>query len=167
MTERDHVIQFLFKKIDEMKKEHVADLMRAKRLDELNTIAEKLDTIGYMKDLERLKVGEFDIKNSITIEELEKIDLSVLNYFVKSYYLDLPLEGLPEDSLLEMVFIINQTSFSDEDILLDWNVFRDALAKTGKNFECQIAELMDDWNIGYLTLEQLLTGKVEDCDKDD
>ena len=136
MTERDHVIQFLFKKIDEMKKEHVADLMRAKRLDELNTIAEKLD-------------------------------LSVLKYFVKSYYLDLPLEGLPEDSLLEMVFIINQTSFSDEDILLDWNVFRDALAKTGKNFECQIAELMDDWNIGYLTLEQLLTGKVEDCDKDD
>lgn len=136
MTERDHVIQFLFKKIDEMKKEHVADLMRAKRLDELNTIAEKLD-------------------------------LSVLNYFVKSYYLDLPLEGLPEDSLLEMVFIINQTSFSDEDILLDWNVFRDALAKTGKNFECQIAELMDDWNIGYLTLEQFLTGKVEDCDKDD
>ena len=136
MTERDHVIQFLFKKIDEMQKEHVADLMRAKRLDELNTIADKLD-------------------------------LSVLNYFVKSYYLDLPLEGLPEDSLLEMVFIINQTSFSDEDILLDWNVFRDALAKTGKNFECQIAELMDDWNIGYLTLEQLLTGKVEDCDKDD
>ena len=136
MTERDHVIQFLFKKIDEMKKEHVADLMRANRLDELNTIAEKLD-------------------------------LSVLNYFVKSYYLDLPLEGLPEDSLLEMVFIINQTSFSDEDILLDWNVFRDALAKTGKNFECQIAELMNDWNIGFLTLEQLLTGKVEDCDKND
>lgn len=136
MTERDHVIQFLFKKIDEMKKEHVADLMRAKRLDELNTIAEKLD-------------------------------LSVLNYFVKSYYLDLPLEGLPEDSLLEMVFIINQTSFSDEDILLDWNVFRDALAKTGKSLECQIAELMDDWNIGFLTLEQLLTGKVEDCDKND
>lgn len=136
MTERDHVIQFLFKKIDEMKKEHVADLMRANRLDELNTIAEKLD-------------------------------LSVLNYFVKSYYLDLPLEGLPEDSLLEMVFILNQTSFSDEDILLDWNVFRDALAKTGKNFECQIAELMNDWNIGFLTLEQLLTGKVEDCDKND
>ena len=34
-------------------------------------IAEKLDTVGYMKDLNRTKVGEFSIDDSIKIEELE------------------------------------------------------------------------------------------------
>jgi len=33
-------------------------------------IAEKLGTIGYMKELERLKVGEFSIKEAITIEQI-------------------------------------------------------------------------------------------------
>lgn len=35
-------------------------------------IAKRLGNIGYMKELKRIKVGEFDLKNSITIEELEK-----------------------------------------------------------------------------------------------
>ena len=35
-------------------------------------IAVKLGTIGYMKELNRTKVGRFNIENSITIEELEK-----------------------------------------------------------------------------------------------
>lgn len=35
-------------------------------------IAEKLETIGYMEELKRLKVGDFHINDSITIEELEK-----------------------------------------------------------------------------------------------
>ena len=34
-------------------------------------IAKKLGTIGYMKELERTKVGEFTLNESITIEELE------------------------------------------------------------------------------------------------
>lgn len=33
-------------------------------------IAEKLGTIGYMKDLQRIKVDEFDIKNAFKLEEL-------------------------------------------------------------------------------------------------
>lgn len=38
-------------------------------------IANKLNTIGYMKELNRVKVGEFDISNAITINELkEQID---------------------------------------------------------------------------------------------
>lgn len=36
-------------------------------------IAIKLDTVGYMKDLNRIQVGDFNIKDSITIEELERI----------------------------------------------------------------------------------------------
>ena len=34
-------------------------------------IAEKLETVGYMKDLKRIEVGEFNIKNAITLKELE------------------------------------------------------------------------------------------------
>ena len=35
-------------------------------------IAERLGNIGYMKELKRIKVGEFDLKASITVEELEE-----------------------------------------------------------------------------------------------
>lgn len=35
-------------------------------------IAEKLDTVGYMKELQRTKVGMFLIENAITIEEFKK-----------------------------------------------------------------------------------------------
>lgn len=36
-------------------------------------IANKLNTVGYMKELNRLKVGEFNIENSIKIDELIQI----------------------------------------------------------------------------------------------
>ena len=42
-------------------------------------IAEKLGTVGYMKELKRTQVGEFYIENSITLEELEK---NVEKYFI-------------------------------------------------------------------------------------
>lgn len=35
-------------------------------------IAKRLNTVGYMQELERSRVGKFDIKDSITIEELEQ-----------------------------------------------------------------------------------------------
>lgn len=35
-------------------------------------IAEKFDTVGYMKELKRIQVGEFKIDNSITIKQLEE-----------------------------------------------------------------------------------------------
>ena len=35
-------------------------------------IVERLGNIGYMKELKRIKVGEFDLKDSITVEELEE-----------------------------------------------------------------------------------------------
>ena len=37
-------------------------------------IATRLGTIGYMKELNRTKVGSFGIKNSITLEELENCE---------------------------------------------------------------------------------------------
>ena len=51
-------------------------------------IAEKLDTVGYMKELNRTKVGEFSIDDSITIEQLENGNynnfITVEDYF-KNY----------------------------------------------------------------------------------
>lgn len=35
-------------------------------------IAKKFDTVGFMKELKRTKVGEFDIQQSITIKQLQK-----------------------------------------------------------------------------------------------
>lgn len=35
-------------------------------------IAEELETVGYMKELKRIKVGKFDIQQAITIEEIEE-----------------------------------------------------------------------------------------------
>lgn len=42
-------------------------------------IAEKLETVGYMKELKRTQVGEFEIQNSVTIEELEN---NIEKYFI-------------------------------------------------------------------------------------
>ena len=63
-------------------------------------IAEKLNTVGYMKELKRLQVGEFYLKDAIKIEELEenlnhkefmdKHFITIENYFSK--YPELMLE---------------------------------------------------------------------------
>lgn len=36
-------------------------------------IAKKLETVGYMKELRRIKVGDFDISNAIDVDDLEEI----------------------------------------------------------------------------------------------
>ena len=56
-------------------------------------IAEKLDTVGYMKELNRTKVGEFSINDSITIEQLENGNynnfITVEDYFTNYENLNL------------------------------------------------------------------------------
>ena len=50
-------------------------------------IAKKIGTIGYMSNLNRIKVGDFDIKNSITIDELkqnENIKIITIEEFFKN-----------------------------------------------------------------------------------
>ena len=46
-------------------------------------IAEKLGTVGYMRELKRTQVGEFKIEDAITIEELEQNQtcITIENYF--------------------------------------------------------------------------------------
>ena len=56
-------------------------------------IAERLHTIGYMKELNRIKVGEFKIEDSIRIEELKKNIhnnfITIEEYFDKSKSIEL------------------------------------------------------------------------------
>ena len=61
-------------------------------------IAKKLGTVGYMKNLNRVKVGTFSIDNSLTIEQLEN------NYqnkdFINKYFITI------EQLFMERPFII-------------------------------------------------------------
>lgn len=74
-------------------------------------IAEKLGTCGYMKELNRTKVGKFDIKNSITIEGLEReenIEKKVIT--IQEYFKEKPTIELNEDELKKFLngILINQ-----------------------------------------------------------
>ncbi len=74
-------------------------------------IAEKLNTVGYMKELKRLQVGEFYLEDAIKIEELEnnlnnkefmdKHFITIENYFSK--YPELMLEDKKINLLLNGV----------------------------------------------------------------
>lgn len=74
-------------------------------------IAEKLNTVGYMKELKRLQVGEFYLKDAIKIEDLEenlnhkefmdKYFITIENYFSK--YPELMLEDKKISLLLNGV----------------------------------------------------------------
>lgn len=74
-------------------------------------IAERLNTVGYMKELKRLQVGEFYLKDAIKIEELEenlnhkefmdKHFITIENYFSK--YPELMLEDKKISLLLNGV----------------------------------------------------------------
>lgn len=61
-------------------------------------IAEKLGTVGYMKELKRTQVGEFKIEESITIEELEnnveKHFITIEKYFENSKKINLDAKKL-------------------------------------------------------------------------
>ena len=50
-------------------------------------IAKKLRTVGYMKELNRIKVGKFDIEHAITVEELES-NISNVN-FMKEHFISI------------------------------------------------------------------------------
>lgn len=50
-------------------------------------IAKELNTVGYMKELRRVQVGEFLIKDSITVEDLQKNEDN--KDFILSHFIDL------------------------------------------------------------------------------
>ena len=64
-------------------------------------IAVKLGTIGYMKELNRTKVGRFNIENSITIEELEnnKEDIEEKIITMQELFKEYPRVNLKKEQL--------------------------------------------------------------------
>lgn len=57
-------------------------------------IAKRLDTVGYMKELQRTKVNEFDIKDAITLEDLDNVNIedkiiSIEKLFINNKKIDL------------------------------------------------------------------------------
>lgn len=60
-------------------------------------IAKKIGTVGYMKELNRIKVGKFDIKQSITVEELEE---NIINdKFISEYFISIEKAFSETDSI--------------------------------------------------------------------
>lgn len=51
-------------------------------------ISKKLGTIGYMKELKRTKVNEFSIENSISLEELDSINIKEKMISIEKIFLD-------------------------------------------------------------------------------
>ena len=53
-------------------------------------IAEKLGTIGYMKELQRTKVNEFDIKESILLDNLDNVNIEEKIISIEKVFEDKP-----------------------------------------------------------------------------
>ena len=83
-------------------------------------IAEKLETVGYMKELKRTQVGEFSIENSITIEELEN---NIENNFitVEKYFGRYPKIDLNSKKLQLFLNGVQLTHELDEGIYTIYN----------------------------------------------
>ena len=60
-------------------------------------IANKLDTLGYMKELNRIKVGKFDIVDAITVEELEENIIS--ENFINKHFISIEKAFSEKDSI--------------------------------------------------------------------
>ena len=76
-------------------------------------IAKKMGTIGYMKELNRTKVGIFDIRNSIKIEELE--DNKDNETYLKEHIISI------EDLFIELYGDENKVMLSERKIELFLN----------------------------------------------
>lgn len=72
-----HIYNIELLEIDEQKKEIIykVECSKGTYIRTLcEDIAKKLGTIGIMQELQRIKVGDFEINNTITVEELKKYE---------------------------------------------------------------------------------------------
>ena len=105
-------------------------------------IAEKLDTVGYMKELNRTKVGIFDIKDSIKIDELEQNKNN--KEFLEKYFLSI------EKLFIKLYGEKNKISLSEKKINLFYN---------GVKLSCNLKD--GQYRIYNETGEFVGTGSVE------
>ncbi len=131
MTTRKEAKQSLFEQLERLhKEEHVDDLMKAGRLDELVDIAKDLDIFIFC------------------------------NFFVehKEFFLD--LEEIPNGCHYELAFWINQSkAWNNERIFDDEDEYIDFLYSLEERLAQNIAEIMESRNLSDLTLEELLFGR--------
>ena len=80
-------------------------------------IAEKLGTIGYMKELNRVQVGQFNLNQAITVEELEKNKEKFLNQHlitVQNFFEKYPIVELKEEKLKLFLNGVQLTNNNDD-----------------------------------------------------
>ncbi len=76
------IYQIKILQIEELKKQIVFQVSCSKGTyirSLCEDIAEKLGTVGYMQELQRIQVGDFRIEQSVTIEQLEKDNIPYLS----------------------------------------------------------------------------------------
>lgn len=68
-------------------------------------IAKKLETVGFMKDLNRIRVGEFEISQAIKISDVENIkDLNSLKFIsIEEFFKDKKSINLNEEKLIKFL----------------------------------------------------------------
>lgn len=136
-TKREKAIKILLERVTQAKQEHIADLMRANRVEELEELVKEFDMSDFDDNVE--SIGRLQLK----------------------------LAEIPEDSLLELVFVLNSSNSWGHQIWDNWEEFTAALRESGQPLEIQIADLMEDCNLSEYTLEELLSGKHSEEDDDD
>lgn len=74
-------------------------------------IAQKLNTVGYMKELNRTKVGDFYIENSITLEEIEnEVGTSYLEQHIIT--IEKFFENYKQEGIENNIIILNQNTIN-------------------------------------------------------
>ena len=137
ITKREKAIKILRERVNQAKQEHIADLMRANRVEELEELVKEFDMSDFDDNVE--SIGRLQLK----------------------------LTEVPEDCLLELVFVLNAGNSWDHEVWEDWSEFVETLRNSGQPLEIQVADLMEDCNLFEYTLEELLSGKHPEEDDDD
>ncbi len=78
-------------------------------------IAEKLETVGYMKELKRSKVGEFEIEDAIKIQELENEEIKQSNFITLEKYFDKNEKIVLEDAKLKLFLNGVKLTYNNKD----------------------------------------------------
>lgn len=129
ITKREKAIKILRERVNQAKQEHIADLMRANRVEELEELVKEFDMSDFDDNVE--SIGRLQLK----------------------------LTEVPEDCLLELVFVLNIGNSWDHQIWGNWEEFTQALEDSGKSPEIQIAKLIKKRNLCEYSLEKLLSDK--------
>ena len=129
---RTEALKFLVGQLKELKEKNVADLMKAKRIDELWKISQQL------------KISP------------------LLSFFNGESRLNLKMFEIPQGFHYELAFYISQSGFCDFEIFEDYWQFIELLKLTQENLAEQIADIMIKNNLSDFTIPELLDGKIDE-----